>query len=255
MNNIHQRLMEKNGLYAKWHRQPGYQVIQWLALLVVAIIIGRLLISRTEQQPLVSYGNSSFAHSLINQQDVDKLKGLNNALLSLHNQLLHSSPSAQGSIRSKANTIITQRAKALESLIKTDPQEALSLAFDQNLINNLSVSFPQGATSLEQQGQWSGTIGHWHSDDFKNKTSHDWLTLTTKDNQSLEVDAPQALLPNPKPNQVFSISGIKVNSTIAATDVINTGATTNTITTAKHSVMVPASIRITLDAENQNASS
>ena len=49
MQNFHDKLMEKDGAYAKWHRHPGHHIFQWLFLILVAVLVGKLLVDRVNQ--------------------------------------------------------------------------------------------------------------------------------------------------------------------------------------------------------------
>ncbi len=48
MQNMHDRLMEKGGSYAKWHRHPNHQHFQWLFLVGVVVLIGYGLVQRMQ---------------------------------------------------------------------------------------------------------------------------------------------------------------------------------------------------------------
>lgn len=56
MQQLHDRLMEKGGAYAKWHNHPKVHTFQWLILLLVVASVGWLLVSRASQTEQYTYG-------------------------------------------------------------------------------------------------------------------------------------------------------------------------------------------------------
>ena len=65
MDNLHDKLMEKNGSYAKWHRHPKSGLLQWLFLVTVVVVIAALLVTRINNQNPSSYGQFSSASAPI----------------------------------------------------------------------------------------------------------------------------------------------------------------------------------------------
>ena len=59
MQNFHDKLMEKDGAYAKWHKHPGHKPIQWLFLVLVISLFSSLIYNRLKQDS--SYGLFSLA--------------------------------------------------------------------------------------------------------------------------------------------------------------------------------------------------
>jgi len=57
MQKLHNKLMDKGGTYAKWHKHPQRQLLQWLVLGLVVFVIGSLLIGRMKNLDSPSYGN------------------------------------------------------------------------------------------------------------------------------------------------------------------------------------------------------
>ena len=56
MQQLHDKLMEKDGSYAKWHKHPRHQAAQWLILLLVVFGVGWLLVNRTQSPDGQTYG-------------------------------------------------------------------------------------------------------------------------------------------------------------------------------------------------------
>lgn len=67
--------------------------------------------------------------------------------------------------------IITERAAALRKLMQRDPARALSLALPESTVGALRRTYPVLAASLEERGEWSGTITELIADDFANHAS------------------------------------------------------------------------------------
>lgn len=113
----------------------------------------------------------AYASTITAYAQADKVRTLNARVLQLQGEIQRTAnASQQAQIRSQARAVLTERAAALKELIKNNPQEALGLAFAQNLLNDLASRFPEGASSLEQQGTWSGISEHVVIDEPQRKT-------------------------------------------------------------------------------------
>ena len=84
----------------------------------------------------------------------DNVRALNNRVLQFHSQMRGAGASQAAQIRSQAAPVLAERATALSALVKSNPSAALSLAFSQDLLNDLAQKFPGSANSLEEQGTW-----------------------------------------------------------------------------------------------------
>ncbi len=94
-----------------------------------------------------------------------RVRGLNNALLQLHSQVLSGSTGAATQARIQAVAVISERQAALAALIAEDPQAALELAFSADLVDRLAKAFPQPAGGLEAHGAWIGRYEAYVVDD------------------------------------------------------------------------------------------
>lgn len=95
----------------------------------------------------------------------DNVRAHNNRVLQFHSQIQGANAPQAAQVRSQAAPVLAQRAAALSALIKSNPSAALSLAFSQDLLNDLAQKFPGSANSLEQQGTWEGVSDHLVFDD------------------------------------------------------------------------------------------
>ncbi len=162
--------MDENNAYAKWHGKKIHQAVHYAVFGFLSILVTGSILSAIKQS-YPAYARASLkdeSSTFINTKAaaVNNLRGLNNALLALHNQFQHVSASAQANIRSQAIAIISERAAVLESLIKANPTAAFGLMFDAQLTKNLSSTFPDAASFLEQQVVLSGVLITTHTDDF-----------------------------------------------------------------------------------------
>lgn len=115
---------------------------------------------------LLAYASTTTAYA-----QSDKVRNLNARVLQLQGDIQRTAnASQQAQIRSQARATLIERAAALKELIKTNPQEAIGLAFAQSLLSDLATRFPEGASSLEQQGTWSGVSEHTVIDEPQRKT-------------------------------------------------------------------------------------
>ncbi len=58
---LHDKFMQKDGPYAKWHRHPMHKIGQWALLLLVVGSVGYLLVNRTNDPYAENYGLNSKA--------------------------------------------------------------------------------------------------------------------------------------------------------------------------------------------------
>jgi M6 family metalloprotease-like protein len=100
------------------------------------------------------------ASALIAQEidSVASLRALNNQVLRHHEFAVSASDSQAAGIRAQAAVDIERREAALASLIETDPNAALKLAFSADLIHSLQAAFPASASHLEQTQTLTGWL-------------------------------------------------------------------------------------------------
>ena len=92
------------------------------------------------------------------EQEIAQLRGLNTALLKILGQAQVASSDDSTILNSRAAEVIADRAVALEDLIGSSPQDAESLAFPLDILAQFAAAFPSLASSLEERGEWQGTM-------------------------------------------------------------------------------------------------
>jgi M6 family metalloprotease-like protein len=136
-------------------------------------------------------------------------------VLQLHQSIQRTNNASEiGQLRSQARPVLAQRAAALEALVKSNPQEALGLAFAASLLADLSQKFPESASSLEQQGSWQGVSEHVVIDDPQRRRR----TFSVRIRQGagwLDVFSAQGE-PGCTSGQTLRIDGVRVNNVAAA---------------------------------------
>lgn len=92
------------------------------------------------------------------EEEIAQLRGLNTALLKILGQAQVASADETAIVHGRAAQVIADRAVVLEDLIGSSPQNAESLAFPPDILAQLAAAFPSLASSLEQRGEWQGTM-------------------------------------------------------------------------------------------------
>ena len=92
------------------------------------------------------------------EDTVEKLTGLNRALLEVLSEHSKASAGSKAQLNSRAAALIANRAARLEGLIAEHANTADKLAFPADLLDQLAAAFPESAYKLEQRGAWQGVV-------------------------------------------------------------------------------------------------
>jgi M6 family metalloprotease-like protein len=102
----------------------------------------------------------------------------------------------------------------LTELIRQDPGAALGLAFSQDLREELARNFPGSSSSLEQEGEWTGTSDHLIFDDPDRQVRR-FKVQITNGNDAAEVYSAGGE-PHCVSGDKLTAKGIRVGNVIAA---------------------------------------
>jgi M6 family metalloprotease-like protein len=102
---------------------------------------------------------------------VARMRALNDTVLKHHELAAHSAGNLTAGLRSQAAIDIQRREAALASLIETDPDSALNLAFSPDLLDSMRAAFPDSAAHFETQRTWTGSLQTAVEDDLDLKTA------------------------------------------------------------------------------------
>ncbi len=142
------------------------------------------------------------------------MRGLNNSLLRIHDQMQQATASDVRPLRSQAATVIAQRAAALGKLIETDPHAALSFAFSPELLADLAAKFPNSAGQLESQTALSGPVERWIIDYADLKSSRSLVQMKVGQQKiNLHFAGPEPA--NLKNGDVIRATGVLAGSEMA----------------------------------------
>lgn len=151
---------------------------------------------------------------LFPQGNSDNVRALNNRVLNFHAQLGGANANEAAQIRSQAHGVINQRAAALTALIKANPNAALSVAFSQDLLDDLAEKFPGSANALERHGVWSGKSDHIIFDDPARQI-RSYRVNISNGSDTAEVHS-AAGEPGCVSGNTLEVSGVRVGNVIAA---------------------------------------
>ncbi|MSV35346.1 MAG: hypothetical protein EXQ47_07070 [Bryobacterales bacterium] len=148
------------------------------------------------------------------QGNSDNVRNLNNRVLQFHSAIQRANAAEAAQIRAQAGAVLAERAAALTALIREDPNAALGLAFAQELLADLATRFPGSASSLEQQGTWTGASDHLIFDDPARQVRRYQVSINAG-NSNIEVysagDEPHCVS-----GDSLSATGVRVNNVVAA---------------------------------------
>jgi hypothetical protein len=139
---------------------------------IFAIIYGFFGASNASAQEPVANTNAASHES----ERAAQVRALNNSVLQLHGQI-QENVSRADAVRGQAAIVLTQRATALQALIKEDPHVALSFAFSPELLADLAAKFPDSSAVLESHAAVSGRLEHWMEDSADLKSSHSYFRM------------------------------------------------------------------------------
>lgn len=172
------------------------------SLFAAVLLLSTLLLSAGQAH---AQGNSEAA----------RLRQLNNSLMNLYGQVVATDASQGNSLRSQASSVIAERFAALQSMIKSDPMNALQFGFDAELLASLKETFPASAAQFETQGTWTGPVEYLifddatlqnHRVDIKMKQAGQTLMLHFKDHEPTWF----------KCNDILTVSGMQAGVEVAA---------------------------------------
>ncbi|MBI3695587.1 MAG: hypothetical protein HY238_12210 [Acidobacteria bacterium] len=151
------------------------------------------------------------------------MRALNGELLQKHSELQQAGPDQAASVRAQAAPIIAQRAEALSDLIAQDPQQALALAFSEELLAQLAAAFPDSASQLESRGAWEGPIEYLIFDNPA-MTEHRSLRRMQVGSETLEIYFAGAEPDGLKSGDLLLVSGMRARTRVAAAGGAVTGS-------------------------------
>src|SRR4030095_12097645 len=126
------------------------------------------------------------AMPLFGQGNSDSVRALNGSVLRAQASLRGANAAQAAQARNDAAPIFARRAAALTELIRQDPNAALGLAFSRELRDELAREFPDSASNLEEEGEWTGTSDHLIFDDPDRQVRRFQVSITAG-NSSAEV--------------------------------------------------------------------
>ena len=145
-----------------------------------------------------------------------RLRSLNNEVLRLHGELQTVLSDGQQAGRKEGALLIEQRAAALRTLMRQDPQQALSLSFSPEVLANLAATFPESASRLETHGRWQGLVEHWVLDNRDG--THQSVHLMKVGDETLEIAFTGPEPPDPHGGMALA-EGVRVGSAIAVSTI------------------------------------
>ena len=160
------------------------------------------------------------------KSEAAQLRGLNGVLLKLASELRRADPDQTAELTDRLSALASQRLALLQTLMEQLPEEALSLAFPPDVVQELQQV--AGESAMEQHGEWEGTLEYLIADN-KSMTEHQSIRRLHTADGVLElhlVDGPQwAAL---KSGDTMRVRGIRAGESVAAAD----GSTVTSTSTA-----------------------
>lgn len=155
MQKLHKKLMDKGGLYARFHNHNQSQVFQWLVLVLVVAVISLLLIDRARQPQSVSYGLQTQAAGQVLASSEHYRQGalLTKNLLNVLRDYERSSNQAT------ALTDLLDAAETRKQFLLSASGETPDIIVRSAIASGLLSRFPEAAqAAIEQSIKVSGTL-------------------------------------------------------------------------------------------------
>lgn len=171
-----------------------------------------------------------------------RVRALNNSVLDLHGKMLKIPPglaneNTKRSIRAQANLVLKDRYASLSELIEADPNEALSLAFSEDLRAKLAAAFPDSTGLLETAGTWTGTLEYIIIDDA-NLNEHRAVRKLKLGTETIDLylatDQPSRFQSGDR----VSASGVRAGGKVATSSVKVSASSSPVIPTGQQNIAV-----------------
>jgi M6 family metalloprotease-like protein len=169
-------------------------------LILIFILLAAALVFAAA--PVLAQGNS------------DTVRALNGSVLRQLEAIQRANPAEAAQIRLDAGPLFAARAAAMTELIRTNPHEALGLAFSDDLRSELAGNFPGSFSNLEQQGEWTGTSDHLIFDDPERQIRR-YTVQISSGNDSAEVYSAHGE-PHCVSGDSLTVAGVRLGNVIAA---------------------------------------
>ena len=210
---------------------PDFRKPTWTTIVALTLMLASVPMLRT-------------GHVEDVEEEIAQLRGLNTALLKILGQAQVASSDDSTILNSRAAEVIADRAVALEDLIGSSPQDAESLAFPQDILAQLAAAFPSLASSLEERGEWQGTMEILVETDTSLEVQHAIQNLIVG-GQAFGVffggPAPEGLTSG----MILTVRGVRAGQRIAAADsstddgTVTSASATCSVTTGDQKIAVP----------------
>jgi len=146
-----------------------------------------------------------------------RVRGFNNQLLTVYGRLFSSPARDAMALRSQFAGMIRQRQALLGELIEKNPAQALSFAFSQDVLANMSAAFPESASKLESEGAWEGELEYVILDS-PDLTSHRAVYRMKVGNETYDIHFAKEEPVGLKCRDRLRVRGVRVGSHVAAAD-------------------------------------
>jgi hypothetical protein len=219
MQKIHQDLIDKGGVYAKWHNYATHEFLHWFILIAIIAITSISLVSQTQAYMTDFFLANTIGVSSANSSSMGELnKGLLMAIKRYGPVRESEDLSQKYAGLSKVAELAKERETALLRLMENNPRLAEVNLFPPGLISKLP---PEVQVLLEQEVEVSGELIVTHVDYFEEDRGEFVYELKTED----RPDRPYRLhfargAPELYTGSKIKVKGNKVGESIlmAATD-------------------------------------
>ncbi len=155
-----------------------------------------------------------------------RMRKLNALILDVQSELGNATPDRAAALRKQAATVLAERAATLQTLIISDPQGVLKLAFAGGLLQDLAARFPDSVKYLETHVTLRGPVEYVIYDE-KGGESRSSIHLNAG-GRKLEVHFASHEPPGLKSGDLLEVSGVQSGLLIAGSDGSVYGSTLTT---------------------------
>lgn len=198
---LHDKLMQKDGMYARWHKHPFQSIAQWVFLLAVVGGVGYLLLNRMNDPLAQNYGLSSSAKSLgdlpeLNDRVTKELKGFERG-----------EPGEKTRKTESLRQILTARKTKILERMESGDKNVSSQFMPEEIRSRMPDTLRD---LLEEKVEASGELSVLYVDGIKEEDSRIEYELDIKDDTSENTEKQRVFFEKGREPKVRSGSRVKV---------------------------------------------
>ncbi len=209
--------MNKDGIYAAYHKHVHYIKFQWAILVLAGILITGMVVNRIVNDPN-SYTAGVSTHAASNTPttggDFSQLPELTRQLLEVARQLRKAAPEDRTAILEELRSVAQERRELMSQAIKENPRTALN----NGLNASLRAQMPTDIRLLIEEKKTVKGKFEWIHEDYQdqNKSVEKFYITETGTNKRYQVEFSENGFPKAATDSVITVTGLALDEQLAA---------------------------------------